>query len=262
MNRKATCILLLFTLFSFCLQAQIDYPEEKGQINKIKKNAAYVYGEGIAGTAEEALSIAERSLESEIRRVISQEKSLQDAESVIVGHIRKNATQIKLKRGTMERVFLYAKKENIWPGNQVLEISSNNAQKNETAEKDEYAPEGFVEELAEDSRMAEEETVVASTTDPSKTPEKIPQIISDILVTSDVKTLQSYLEEQKRAHRVMYGKLGTEISPEHYIIAIQGNEIKAIFDRGLSTRRNLLNGKNEPISNYSACSKIWLIVYE
>jgi hypothetical protein len=275
MNRKETCILL-FTIFSFCLQAQIDYPDEKVKINKIKKDATCVYGEGIAETAEEALAIAEKNLESEIRRVISQEESLQDATSVIVGHIRKNAAQIKLKRGTMERIFLYAKKENILPGHQIMEVFLDSAQEPEIeVEGEEETSEEFVEEFTENSRREAEQkekteksvseasaTKLSKTPEPSPLPEKTPQIISDILLASDVKTLQTYLEGQKRAHKVMYGKLGTEISPEHYIIAFQGNEIKAVFDRGFSTRRNLLNGKNEPVSNYSNCTKIWLIVYE
>lgn len=259
---------MLFALFSFCLQAQVDYQEEKVKINSIKKNAAYVYGEGMAETAEEALAIAESSLESEIRRVISEQESLQDAESVVVSHIRKNAAQIKLKRGTMERVFLYAKKENIVPGDQVMEIGLGRAQETEeAAEVEEEAPEEVVEaveEMAEDSRAGREKETEkpASEVSATEAPAKTSRIISDLLLASDVKALQTYLEGQKRAHKVMYGKVGTEVAPEWYIIAFQGNEIKAVFDRGLSTRRNLLNGKNEPLSDYGNCTKIWLTVYE
>jgi hypothetical protein len=60
----------------------------------------------------------------------------------------------------------------------------------------------------------------------------------------------------------MWGKVGTEIKPEWYIIAVSGNDIKAVFDKGLNRRKNFLTGENEEVSNYSNCTKIWLTIYE
>jgi hypothetical protein len=239
---------------------QVEYAEEKTKINAIKKDAKYIYGEGIAETEADALSAAEQILRSEVMRVISEKESLQDAESVIINAIKGQSSQIKLKRGTMARVFLYVKKENISPGHQTMEVSLWN----EPRATEEEVTEEEVTEVADEITEVEPEVPDMRKTedirepDPKPKPAAAPPIISDILAASGVTDLQTYLQGQKDAYKIMYGKVGTEINPAWYIIAISGNEIKAVFDKGLNTRKNFLTGKQEDMSNYGNCTKIWL----
>ncbi|MDR3268185.1 MAG: hypothetical protein LBT83_03865 [Tannerella sp.] len=260
--KKVYIGMLLLVTIPLWMQGQVDYQEEKTKINTIKKDARYIYGEGIAETGAEALLAAEQSLHSEIMRVISEKESLQDAESVIITAIKKNSSQIKLKRGTMDRVFLYVNKENISAGDQVMEIYLGDETPTDIETVIEIEEVATVELPAEPERKTPARKEPDKITKPAPKAEQAPSVISDILAASDFSTLQTYLQGQKAAHKIMWGKVGTEINPTWYIIAVSGNEIKAVFDKGLNRRKNFLTGENEEMSNYSNCTKIWLTIYE
>jgi hypothetical protein len=232
--------MIWLALLAFHAYGQVDYAEEKTKIASIKKDARYNYGEGIADTPEEALLVAETIIESEIRRVVSERESLQDAETIIVNNIKKNSSVVKLKRGTMDRVFLYVNKENISAGNQVMEIHRNT---------DNSEPEPELEPESE-------------TQSPPVQSQSMPQIISAFIAATDLASLQTYLKGQKDAHKIMWGRVTSEIKPAWYIIAISDGKIEAVFDKGIDARENFLTGEKENLDNYSHCTKIWLTIYE
>jgi hypothetical protein len=253
--------MIWLALFAFQMYGQVDYAEEKTKIASIKKDSRYIYGEGIADTPEEALLAAEIIIESEIRRVISERESLQDAETIIVNNIKKNSSVVKLKRGTMDRVFLYVDKDNISAGNQVMEIHRNTEDR-EAEPEPEPEPEPLpLPEL--------EETSSSATTQPEPEPvspptpsQPMPRIISDIVAAADFASLQTYLKGQKAAHKIMWDKVTSDINPAWYIIAVSNGRIEAVFDKGLTVRKNFLTGEKENLNNYDHCTKIWLTIYE
>lgn len=120
--RKKLFTFLFLSLFACYTLAQVEYKEEKTQISGIKRNSGYVYGEGIAETEEKAAAMAEQNLHAEILRVISENETLQQADKVMINTIRKQTGEIKLKRGSMSRVFLYVSKKNIFPGDEVITL--------------------------------------------------------------------------------------------------------------------------------------------
>lgn len=237
--------MIWLALFAFQMYGQVDYAEEKTKIASIKKNSRYIYGEGIADTPEEALLAAETIIESEIRRVISERESLQDAETIIVNNIKKNSSVVKLKRGTMDRVFLYVDKDNISAGNQVMEIHRNTDREPEP----ELEPEPV-------------EETVPETHSPPVQSQSMPRIISDIVAATDLTSLQNYLKGQKAAHKIMWDRVTSDINPAWYIIAVSNGKIEAVFDKGLNVRKNFLTGEKENLNSYDHCTKIWLTIYE
>jgi hypothetical protein len=256
MKKIYTCMILLAAIPLWMQGQAVSNPEEKTKIKNIKNDVRYIYGEGIAESESEALFAAEQGLRSEVMRVISEKESLQDAESVIISAVKKKSSQIKLKRGTMDRVFLYVSKENISSSDQVMEIVLGGETQTD------IEPDVETEEVVTVELPAETEIKTPERKEPKETAEQAPSVISDILAASDASALQTYLKGQKDAHKIMWGKVGTEINPAWYIIAVSGNEIKAVFDKGLNKRKNFLTGENEEVSNYSNCTKIWLTIYE
>ena len=110
MRKVLLYILLLFCL-PVCLSAQVAYMEEKAKVNKIKRSSLYLYGEGIAATVEEATAMAETSLKNAILSEMGENEKLQDSDQILINSIKKHSEKIQLKRGAMERVFLYVEKK-------------------------------------------------------------------------------------------------------------------------------------------------------
>ena len=50
--------------------------------------------------------------------------------------------------------------------------------------------------------------------------------------------------------------------PNWLLVAYEGNTIRAIFDKGLQRRTNLLTGQAEDVADYAGCSKLWFIIYD
>lgn len=250
---KKYILLIGIILYPSLLWGQVDYKEEKTKINTIKRDKNYVYGEGFAETLDEALEAAEQSLRSAILGVISEEESLQDAETVLVNAVKRNSSQIQLKRGTMERVFLYVAKKNILASEEVIAIHRPPALEAEPEISEEILwvePDNNEVIVSEefDSQLAEVD--VAS------------PILKQMIRLEDVNSIQNFLKKQKEEHSVMWGNVAADINPSWYIIAYTGNEVKAIFDKGLTTRLNFLTGERESLGKYSQYKKIWFMIYE
>ena len=109
MKKICTVIFMFIPLF---LYGQVEHVEEKNQVSSIKKDAAYIYGEGTGDSVEEAQTMAQDLLLAEIKRVIQEDLPATEA-NLSTLEILANACAIRLKRGTMDRVFLYIKKDNI-----------------------------------------------------------------------------------------------------------------------------------------------------
>lgn len=125
--RKVLVYFLLLFYLPACLSAQVAYMEEKAKVNKIKRSSLYLYGEGIAATAEEATAMAETSLKNAILSEMGENKKLQDSDQILINSIKKHSEKIQLKRGAMERVFLYVEKKNLLSSDKVvvLDVSSS-----------------------------------------------------------------------------------------------------------------------------------------
>ena len=253
MRRIGLCLLGIF----FCVSAfgQIAFKEEKTKVNSIKRSTKYVYGEGIAETEVEAREIAEQNLRQAILQLVSEEKDLLEAEAVLVNAAKQNTSQIKLKRGTMERVFLYVEKKNIFPSENPF-IMEQSTPKEEEPEAEVVKPN--VAEKSLPKLNGVEIPAETSTT----IPEAVSPTLQGILACQDMTSLRTYLTEQKERHKVMFGDVRQDFKPSWYVIVYEGETIKAILDKGLQRRTNLISGIKEEIGTYSGFPKIWFIIYE
>jgi hypothetical protein len=201
------------------------------------------------------LKAAEGSLTTEINRFISENPSLQESKSVIAGNVRKNSSQIRLKRGEMSRIFLYVNKENISASSAVIEIPVNRTENlKEKAVEAAPLPE-IPETAAPDEKSVDEQPATVDKPD-------VPKIISDIMAANDMTALQTSLDGWKRTQQIMYGKVSTDINPAWYIVVVADGKVKAVLDKGINSRRNFVTGETDDLKNYDKYNKIWLIIYE
>lgn len=239
------------------LMGQVDFKEEKAKVNAIKRNTQYVYGEGIADTEAEARELAEQNLRQALLQFISEKKDLLEAEAVLVNAAKKNSSQIKLKRGTMERVFLFVKKDNIFPSENPFVISQE-PQEEEAPTDTEVVQDKGTGQVPKEPLFAfssKEKTADRSVSD------KADGTLKSILRCENITALRSCLNELKQQHKVMWGELKQDFKPSWYLIPYEGEQIKAVLDKGLQKRNNLLTGEREEMGNYSGLPKIWFIIY-
>lgn len=258
---KRIYLMILLFLIPVFVMGQVEYKEEKTKINSIKKNSNYVYGEGIAETEDEALRLAEESLMQEVTILISEDKELKEAGKIIVQSIKKNSSRIQLKRGSSFRIFLYVEKKRIQNADHTL-IIDNPAK----SERDTEAQET---EVRVESKQEEEEpadpTLESQPTEvevPANAVEFASPILQQIAACSQVDDLSKLFDQLKSEHKLMWGRVQSDMKPNWYIVVLDGQQVKALLDKGLNTRVNLLTGEKVSLANYANDTKRWFIIYE
>ena len=114
MNTK-NIIKKIFLVGLFFLLGQMSMAQQSvtKQINQIKRNPLYLYSEATMESEEEARSVAYELLMQQMQEYISSKRSLSQAENVLIKDIKSNGESLSMRRGTMYRVFVYVKKNDI-----------------------------------------------------------------------------------------------------------------------------------------------------
>lgn len=262
--RKVLLYILLLSCLPVCLSAQVAYMEEKAKVNKIKRSSLYLYGEGIAATVEEATAMAETSLKNAILSEMGENEKLQDSDQILINSIKKHSEKIQLKRGAMERVFLYVEKKNLLSSDKVvvLDVSSSTVPSQEKPATEESK----VDDSAPSGTSSSEVFTPVSEQVPPIQGEKVKvdsPLLQELLEQKTVDGLELFMRTQKENHKLMWGNVKSSLNPSWYIVVFSDTTIKAVFDKEKNgVRVNLLNGKEEQMSLYNTDNKVWFILYE
>lgn len=276
--------LLFVLLVPVGVFGQVAYMEEKAKVNKIKRSSQYLYGEGIAATVEEAMSMAEQSLKNAILAEIAENKELKNADQVLVNSIKRHSEKIQLKRGAMERVFLYVEKKNLYDSGKM--VSLDIPEPAQTTPDTDLTPAGESgkqqEELVDDLYRTVPEKKSRDTSSgvehlnggrvftPVSKPraETLPSVpeggvLETILTLNNVDQLQAYMQGQKELHKLMWGNVRSTLNDNWFLIILDGDRVVAVLDKKKAEgRKNLLTGEWEDVDRYSVYPKVWFIVYE
>ena len=262
--RKVLLYILLLSCLPVCLSAQVAYMEEKAKVNQIKMSSLYLYGEGIAATVEEATAMAETSLKNAILSEMGENEKLQDSDQILINSIKKHSEKIQLKRGAMERVFLYVEKKNLLSSDKVvvLDVSSSTVPSQEKPATEEAK----VDDSAPSGTSSSEVFTPVSEQVPPIQGEKVKvdsPLLQELLEQKTVDGLELFMRTQKENHKLMWGNVKSSPNPSWYIVFFSDTTIKAVFDKEKNgVRVNLLNGKEEQMSLYNTDNKVWFILYE
>lgn len=225
-------LFYLFGLFLIILPgyAQEDYSETKAQINKIKKNSAYLYGEATLSSSEEALALAKEILEKEIDAWVEEREKLSSSNHVVIKNINKVSEQMTLPRGNMYRAFVYVKKSDIIPSENVT-IKDNNTRNITTA--------GNQQTTAPQNNNNNQPT-----TNP---------VLASILKLSNFSQLKDCLTTLKQEGKISsYDKYASLANPADYYLIIYNRQgqIEAILSPGQDSRINIKTNQPDDITNY------------
>lgn len=272
--------IFLSAFFPCVLSAQVAYMEEKAKVNKIKRNSQYLYGEGVAATLEDATSLAEQNLKNAILTEMSGNDKLQGADKILVNSIKKHSEKIQLKRGAMERVFLYVEKKNLFPADRMVALDISASVQPESVVVDEIpeqsgdenpdvierksgeVPSGYVDTGADSQKKSVFESLVEPVS--SSAPVEVSSsVLQTILTKRTVSELESLMRNLKAEHKLMWGNVRSSVNPQWYVAVFSRNEVKAVLDRETSGKRtDLLTGKQAALDDYASDVKVWFILYE
>lgn len=223
------CVLCsLLTIFP-CI-AQTSNAETKAQINKIKKSSSYLYGEATLASTEDAIKLANEILKEEIDAWVQEKKKLRESNNVVVKNISKISQQMTLSRGNMYRAFVYVKKSDIIPSDNVTVIASENA------------PSYSHTEISVDKAAPKSELTSAQEA-----------VLKTILQLTEFNQLKDCLTSLKREGKIRdYEKYSSLAQPASYYLIVYNRQgaIEAVLAPGTDTRTNLKTKGSDSIGNY------------
>lgn len=238
MKHRIICQALLL-LFALTLQAQSSVSD----INRIKRDKDYLYGEATLNSKEAALKLAYELLEVEIKNWATQKSA--DISTVLAKHINDYADTIILPRGNMIRAFAFVKTSNL----KAIKGKDMAVKIEKQEKKEKQKAEPVVEEAK------------PTPVEPVKTEEE--KVLERVLAITSFYDLEKTIKPLKEAGKIAgYGKYTTMSDPanSYLIVYDQQANIKAVLGKGTSSRKNLKTGLDDSEKNYHGCGAIWFKV--
>lgn len=211
------------------------------KINSIKRNNQYIYAEATMSTEAEAYQIAEELLTTYINEYIETKKKLSQAENVIVKDVTGKCDKIQMRRGEMYRVFVYVKKSDLIPADNVVTFVKPEAVP-EPSEIDEPSGEDVSDETLK-LNVAWQQAV-----------------IDELLATSSLTEVKAMLNRLKAEYKVKrYGNYDECNNPATcFWLIIDGNgSVQTVLGPGVDQRANFKTLQYDSLKNYSGSNAIW-----
>lgn len=250
---------MMSVLLLSCLQTWAD-DSLVDSINDIKRNTAFVYGEATEESKPRADSLARTDLLLNIQEwVFKNTERIVDEEfdSRISRHIK----TISMRRADKIRVFVYLQKYDVMPLLADMGIHFNDTTAVDVFRLPQKEKVDTEKLLATSKKLAD---IFAQSSDRPRTRN---EVLNRILKAKDffeLRTILKTLIDQKAI--TSYGKGKTNKQPEncYWVIYDRAGNIKAVLDKGKTTRRNLKSNRNESLSNYEGkgFGAIWFKIAE
>lgn len=261
--RRTIARMTLFALTMVAVMpasAQQANEAEKKKINSIKKSDQYIYSEMTTTDQQTAIDLAEEGLDVEINRWVANQKKFRNATQYVARNTSSSWERITLPRGNMYRAFVYVKKSDILPADNVR--TGKNPQ---TAKVDNItfnSPGGTVEatKAPQPQTMPQQPATNASQELQSKA-DVMPKAVEDVnyqRVINRLKALSQSSEvgpvvKQLKENGLVsdYGTYKKLADPSEYILIVYNKEgqIEALLSDGIN-RKNLKNGRSDSVDNY------------
>ncbi len=258
---KKLVSFLALLLFCTALPAQ----NKMNEINRIKRDKSYLYGEATLNTKDAALSLAYELLEAEIKNWAKQKSN--KISSVVASQIYEYADTIILPRHNMVRAFAYVKTSNLDPvKGKSIKVDIVEHKIPRTSEQTIAAAAQPVASSQPVPAAVPAKPAEASVAAPKPVKVDVSKEVLDEIqkVTSFYNLEQTIAPLHRQGKITSYGKYATMPDPsESYLIIYDTDaNIRAVLGKGTSTRKNLTTGKDDSESNYKGCGAIWFKVKE
>lgn len=238
------------------------------QINDIKRSSKYITAEATLETEAKAYELANELLMNQISEYMAEKGALKKAETVVVKNVSGKAERLQMKRGTMTRIFLYVKKNDIIPVENMRVIVNNEEQKKQKAKT---ATETSAEIEEVDSISSEYEMITDvdslnveeknfNTAIASSYPTWQQEVIYTLIGSSSIKNALYLIDRFRTELKIKrHGSASNcRNSAECYWIIFNDNEqVMTILGPGGDQRMNFVTFEKDALKNYSGKTAIW-----
>ena len=270
MKKFALILIAWYCVWTLPAQ-QPDETAKRALEREVKTSGAYLYGEAVANTKEEAVTAAKSALITEINKEILSNYDWQFANTIQAKEVEYYSDMIELMRGNKFRVIAYVKQKNltaIFHKNELPEIeltdkdvSSLEPEKiQQTVISRTEDTEGNVQQVqpveAASSVMVSESAVYSTTSDGD--------LLGQIVSASSPRQIQKILDSNKKNGKAAYGTMDKLLQPEaaYLIVFNQSGAIVAILDKGNnSLRKDLISGVTYGREIFNNNQVIWFQLY-
>lgn len=241
-KRSLFMICLLLLALNTSAQTDLDVEQKKKEINNIKKSSQYIYAEATAATEQEAKDLAEEMLYQNINEWVATRKKLRQSNDLVIADRKELWSTVSLPRGNMFRSFMYVKKSNIQPGDNVEVMANANPVK-------------------EVKGTTQGKMPLTSTVEPIASatyPDVVMQIVACEAYADMAEKVKVLYEQGKIGSYARYANLA---KPELCYLAIynKAGKVVALLTPG-EARINVKTNKEDKLTNYAGCGAIGFTV--
>ena len=252
MKKILSTISLLFIAVTMMAQTSMS------EINRIKRDAEYLYGEATMNDKQAALQLAYELLETEIKNWAAAKNS--KITSVTASKIFEVADTIILSRRNMIRAFVYVSTKNLKAQKgKTLTIEINKSEPiTKTVVEKKEEPVVQVNPVTPATVIKEEPKKVVPTKPKNAALEKILRLTTFYDLEKTIEPLR--IEGKVKS----YGKYATMKNPEECYLIIYDTDanIRAVLGKGTDSRKNLRTGKDDTEKAYKGCGALWFMLDE
>lgn len=225
---KKLLFLLIACVIGIAAFAQ-SIDDQKKKIASIKKSNSYIYAEVTTTDRQQAIDLATDMLNNNINEWAAKKKKFAGSNKIVTRNTNYSVEQITMPRANMYRAFLYVKKTDIIPADNVevrttpAEVANtNNKAKASTSTYDNSTPRG---------RVINKLLTVQNTGQMSK-------VLKELKASGDI-----------TAYDNLKGLQGKTLSEYIMVIFNKDGVVEAVLSEG-ENRTNLKTGQIDPMSNY------------
>lgn len=246
---------MTFLLFGVTALAQ-ESPSK--QINQIKRNNSYLYAEATMETADEALSLARELLIQQVQEYISEKHKLSQAKDVLVKNINAKSESLSMMRGTMYRIFVYVKKNDIEAIDNVTAINTETNTTQVVVEQP-LPPTPAPKEPTQVSEIKNSTTQGEPVTE-TGLPTWQQQAIEEFLQCTDMSAVKAKLNRMKAEYKIKkYGTASNcpNANEAYWILFNADGSVNTVLGTGISDRINFRNMTYTVLDNYKGMDALW-----
>ena len=120
---KRTFTLILMALVGIAAFSQ-SVEEQKKKIASIKKNSSYIYAEVTTTSQQQAIDLATDMLHNNVNEWAAKKKKFAGSNKIVTRNTNYTVEQITMPRANMYRAFMYVKKSDVIPADNVEVINT------------------------------------------------------------------------------------------------------------------------------------------
>lgn len=229
-------LTLLFAFLTMSVVSAQNMEEQKKQIANIKKSDAYIYAEVTTTDQQQAVDLATEMLHNNINEWVSKKKKFAGSNKVITRNKNFSIEKITMPRANMYRAFMYVKKTDIIPANNVEVMEKNK----------------------KTTPSVQQKLIKPAIVEPIKTNRDI--VIQSLLKVQNTGQLSTLLKDLKNSNKIreynnLRGLKDKNIAEYIMIVFNKNGIIEAILSEG-AERKNLKTGATDLLANYKGCGAI------